>query len=136
MRLLKEIAFALCLTVPALSQATNNWSSCQTVAAIDNELADDTGLVVYLTPGISGCGTSPYSNVLFVEGQQGVSSSNISAYLAVLLAAQISGQQVSIYYTSTCYGIELSIGGNATAGYCTAAADGAPSMPARSEYLV
>lgn len=118
MHLLKRTALAVCLLASTVCEAAGTWSSCQTVVAVDNELADDSGLVAYLKPGITGCGNSTYSYLLFINGQEGVSSTNINSYLAVLLAAQSSGQQVAIYYDSSCFGIEVSIGGNSSSGYC------------------
>jgi hypothetical protein len=122
MRLLTRMLVAVAFMVPALSQALT-WSSCQTVTAASNYLAQDNGIFISLSPGIAGCTgnyQAPYSAVSFVVGQQGVTSTNINTFLAAGLTAVVSGHQVMVLYDETtaptCYAQVIAVGG--FAGQC------------------
>jgi len=121
MSLFKKVLVFLCVMIPALGEAATVWSSCQTVVAVQNQMADVNGIAVYFSPGISGCGTGSYSLSQIIVGQQGVTSSNINSILATVLAAQLSGVRVAIQYdpsTASSYGSDVAIGGNIASGIC------------------
>ncbi len=98
------------------SQAANQWSSCQTVTAVTNLMANSApGILLGLSPGLSGC--SPVGVIgalMFSVGVDGVVATNIDSFLATSLTAYTTGHQVMVYYdntTSTCQGISIAISG-------------------------
>ena len=124
MQILKRISLVICLLVPVASQATNTWSStCQTVKAVSNQIANSVtpAIFVYISPGLTGCGTGSYSYVSFQIGINGVTSTNINSILASALTAAATGKGITVYYdpsTSYCYAENLDYGGNSVTGYC------------------
>jgi hypothetical protein len=116
MNILKHSIIAICLLLSPLSQAATEWSSCETITAIANEMADTNGILVYLSSSLgNGCGAYGY----FIVNKEGVTSSNINTILATLLTAQASGRQVTIQYnpTDSCYMSDISLGG-ITGDFC------------------
>ena len=122
MRLLSRVLFAAYLLVPALSPAAIVQSSCQTVTGIENNVAGSPGnILVYLSPGISGCGTGGYSFSDFSIGTNGITSTNINSIFATALTAYSTGHQISVEYdnsTASCYGQVIAIGYGLVAGNC------------------
>ena len=123
MHLLSRVLLAAYLLVPALSQAAIVQSSCQTVTGIVNNIAGSSpsDIFVYLSPGISGCGTSGYSFSVFAVGTNGVTSTNINSILATALTAYVTGHQISIEYddsSASCFGQVIAVGAGLVAGNC------------------
>ncbi len=121
MRLVTRMTMLAILSVPAVSQASLVWSGCLTVTGVSNELAYDNGVfLAFSGGGISGCGAGTPGGVVFLVGQQGVTSSNISSILGMALTAQVSGKGVMILYDNSaggsCNSQIISLGGYA--GQC------------------
>ena len=120
MRFLTRMVIAVCLLVPTISQATEAWSVCQTITSVQNYMAYANAVSLTLSPGISGCsGEGVAGGIAFTIGTDGVTSTNISGFLASGLAAYLSGTQVMIYYDTSvtgCAGVIIATGGNA--GQC------------------
>jgi hypothetical protein len=111
------IASAFAFTIPAVSQATDAWTSssnggqCQSVIGITNDLADNNAIYITLSPGITACSLSTGS-VGFVVGANGVTSGNINSLLATAMFAMATGQQVMVYFNTTgCTGQVIAVGG-------------------------
>jgi hypothetical protein len=113
MRALTRLMLALTLMAPIFSQATQQWSSCQTVTGVSNYVAFGNQVIVALSPGLP-C-TVPVGvpgGVAFVIGTNGITASNISTFLASALSAYATGQRVQLYYDDTaCGGLIVSNGG-------------------------
>jgi hypothetical protein len=120
MRSLKWMMVAASLSAPALAQSAEQWSSCQTIIGVSNYLAYANSVLLTLSPGISGCNPVDVPGaVMFSVGVDGVTSDNISSFLASGYAAYVSGHQVAIYYdnsSATCAGVIISLGG--ASGQC------------------
>jgi basic membrane lipoprotein Med (substrate-binding protein (PBP1-ABC) superfamily) len=103
------------LTASLNVQAAQFWSACQTIVGITNDQAYNNTLVLALSPGISGCGSSSIpGSMQFVIGTDGVTAANFNGVLASTLSAYATGAQVMIYYDTSvtnCAGVILSIGG-------------------------
>lgn len=114
MKLKSLMAVAIAVSAPAVSLA-GTWSSCQTITAVTDYLANNNAVYVILSPGISACHSDAPGSVIFTVGQMNVTSSNINSLTASLLSAYVSGKQVMIYYDETtapaCYSQVVSIGG-------------------------
>jgi hypothetical protein len=108
------------LSASAPAQSSVQWSSCQTVVGVSDYLAYSNGVLLTLSPGIPGCSPAGIAGaVFFVVGAEGVTSENISSFLASGYAAYTSGHQVAIYYdnsSTSCPGVIISLGG--AAGQC------------------
>jgi hypothetical protein len=117
MRFLARLMIVVCVITPIAGQTTENpvWSACVTITAVSNYVAYNNSINLALNPAINGCdGNGITGAVSIVVGQDGVTSSNVTAYLASSLAAQMTGQQVMILYdnsTNNCYGIIVANGG-------------------------
>jgi hypothetical protein len=115
MRFFKWMMVAASLFASALAQSAEQWSSCQTIIGVSNYLAYANSVLLTLSPGISGCNPADVSGaVMFSVGVDGVTSDNISSFLASGYAAYMSGHQVAIYYdnsSATCAGVIISLGG-------------------------
>lgn len=113
MRAVKRLMLALSLMVPFASQATQQWSSCQTVTGVSNYVAFGNQVVLALSPGLP-C-TVPMGipgGVSFVIGTNGITASNINTFLASALSAYATGQRVMVYYDdAACSGLIISNGG-------------------------
>ena len=121
MRLLRKSTLAVLLLLSALSEAAIVNSSCQTVTGIENAIAGSNYFTVFLSPGISGCGTGGYSFSIFIIGTNGVTSTNINSVYATALTAYTTGHQISIQYdnsTASCYGETIAIGAGLVGGNC------------------
>jgi hypothetical protein len=122
MRSLSHVLLAAYLLIPSLGQAAIVQSSCQTVTGIENNVAGSPGnILVYLSPGISGCGTGGYSFSVFSIGTNGITSTNINSILAAALTAYTTGHQISVEYdnsTASCYGQVIAVGAGLVAGNC------------------
>jgi hypothetical protein len=120
MRSLKTLLIVTCLLGPAMSQAAEAWSSCQTITAVVNYMAYNNAVALALTPGIAGCnGEGPTGGITFLVGIDGVTSTNINGFLATSLGAYVAGKQVMIYYDTSvtgCAGVVIAVGGDA--GQC------------------
>jgi hypothetical protein len=120
MRLPGRLAVTIVLLCPFAAQSAQLWSACQTINGVSNYLAYGSSAVVSLSPGISGC--SPVGipgAVAFSANQNGVTTDNVSSFLATALAAYSGGHQVMIYYdnsTANCQGGIIAVGG--FAGQC------------------
>jgi hypothetical protein len=118
MRVFTITMILACLTASIGAQATQQWSSCETIVGVTNMLAYNNTVDLALSPQISGCNSDQVSgSIMFTVGQDGVTSTNINTLLASVLAAFSSGQRVMFYYdydssTSNCYGVIVSNGGN------------------------
>jgi len=103
------------LSLPAMAQASQQWSSCQTVTGVSNYLAYANSVLITLSPGISGCSSVGVAGaVMFTAGVGGVTSDNIGSFLASGHAAYVSGHQVMIYYdnsSASCPSMIISLGG-------------------------
>lgn len=99
----------------ASAQSSEQWSSCQTITGVSNYLAYANSVLITLSPGIPGCSPVDVNGaVMFMVGVDGVTSDNISSFLASGFAAYASGHQVMIYYdntTTSCPGVIVSLGG-------------------------
>jgi hypothetical protein len=115
MRILSRVMLAMSLMLPLASQATQQWSSCQTITSVSNYMAynSDSLLILSFSPGITGCTFNGTSGAVGIEvGQFGVTASNINTFLAGTLTAYSTGHQVMVYYdTDTCFGIIVANGG-------------------------
>ena len=113
MRALTRLVLALSLIAPIVSQATQQWSSCQTVTGVSNYVAFGNQVIVALSPGLP-C-TVPVGvpgGVAFVIGTNGITASNINTFLASALSAYATGQRIQLYYDDTaCGGLIISNGG-------------------------
>jgi hypothetical protein len=109
------MVFTALLLIPVVSNAALVWSGCLTITSVSNELAYDNGVfLAFSGGGISGCGAGTAGGVVFLVGQEGVTSSNINSILATALAAQVSGKGVMILYDNSsgaCNSQIISIGG-------------------------
>ncbi|MGC2031358.1 MAG: hypothetical protein WA642_15165 [Steroidobacteraceae bacterium] len=118
MRFLTRMMFAVCLLSPVVSQSAVVWSTCQTITAVDNYLAQSTSqLILVLSPGVSGCSNASATGAVSFEiGQDGITSSNVNYILATTLSAFVAGKRVMIAYdnsTAQCYSQIIAIGGYA-----------------------
>jgi hypothetical protein len=120
MRQVIRAVLIACLFAPVASQAAIVWSSCTTISSVSNFLANSNQLVVtFATPSPLQSSCSGYEGqpaVFFLEGTDGVSSSNINTFLAMAIAAWQGGQQIMVSYdnsTSSCYGQTISLAGYA-----------------------
>jgi hypothetical protein len=113
MRTVKRMMLALSLLAPFESQATQQWSSCQTVTGVSNYVAFGNQVIVALSPGLP-C-TVPVGvpgGVSFIIGTYGITANNISTFLASALSAYATGQRVTVYYDdAACGGLIISNGG-------------------------
>jgi hypothetical protein len=109
-----SIAVILALLLPALADASNGWSGCQTITGVSYEPTNQT-LILTLSPGIPGC--SPFGitgAAQFVVGALGVTTDNLNGLLASSLSAYSVGRPVLIGYdnsSSGCYSTSISLGG-------------------------
>ena len=119
MRFVAKLAVTLGVLVPMVAQS-GDWSACQTVNGVSNYLAYSNAVIVSLSPGLPGCAPAGIPGaVIFSVNQNGVTSANVSSFLASALTAYTSGHQVMIFYdnsTGTCQGVIVSVGGYA--GQC------------------
>jgi hypothetical protein len=114
MRFRTRMMLAVCLFAPLASQAAMVWSTCQTITSVGDYQAYNSSIIFTLSPGIPGCGTGGVSLSIFLQGTNGVTSTNINSFLATGLAAATSGKGVTIFYdnsTASCYGQIISFGG-------------------------
>ena len=116
MRYLKPLLIAAFSMVAVEAQATQQWSSCQTIVGVSNYLAYANGILLGLSPGISGCSANGVGGALFIAvGVNGVTTANITSFLASSLAAYTAGHQVMIFYDDSaatqCAGIIIANGG-------------------------
>jgi len=115
MRFLIRLLVAAAFLVPFASQATQQWSTCQTITGVSNYIAYGSSVILALSPGISGCNAVDLPGAMaFAINVGGVTADNINSFLAESLAAYLSGHQVTIYYdnaTSSCFGTIISVGG-------------------------
>jgi hypothetical protein len=111
---------SLFLSSVSQGQATQLWSSCQTIIGVSNYLAANSSIYLALSPGITGCSPNGIDGaVVFGVGTDGVTAANITSFLAASLTALAAGQRVMIYYdnaTVTCAGIIIA--NNGYAGQC------------------
>ena len=107
----------LAFLVPVVSQASQTWSSCQTVTGVSNYMASDSSILVSLSPGIPGCARAGVSGAIGVKvGFLGVDSTNIGGFLATGLTALSTGRGVMIFYDNSsadCYTQIVAVGGYA-----------------------
>jgi len=115
MRFSKPMMVMLSLLGPVVAEASQQWSSCQTITGVSNYLAYSNQVLLGLSPGIPGCSVSGIPGaVVFTVGANGVTASNINSFLASSLAAYTTGRQAMIYYdnsNATCQGIIIANGG-------------------------
>jgi len=121
MRILTSLMTAACLMVSVDSQATNQWTACETVIGVNNYIPANNAIIVQLSPAVSGCvsavnGTG--GSVTFNAGFNSVPVTGLSPLLASLLTAYATGKQVMLYYDNAagCYGQIVANGGYA--GQC------------------
>jgi hypothetical protein len=107
--------FVACLAASISARATQAWSGYVTIVEVSNYLAYNNTINLAVSPGISGCNVNGIvGSVTFAVGQEGVTTSNISSFLASALAGLTAGRQVTIFYdnaTSSCYGVVVANGG-------------------------
>lgn len=121
MRKLKCLSIFVALVASMAANATGVYSSCQNVIGIENAMPGSNVVIVYLSPGIAGCGTGGYSFSIFQIGQNGVTVDNINGILGTATTAYVTGHQVAIEYdnsTASCFGNTISIGTSLVAGAC------------------
>lgn len=120
MRILSRVILAMSFMLPFASQAAQQWSSCQTIVGVSNYMAynNDNLIILALSPGLPDCSYNGVPGAVgIIVGQFGVTSTNISTFLAGSLTAYSTGRQVMIYYDSaTCFGNIIANGG--FAGQC------------------
>ena len=115
MRIRSRVMLAISLLVPFAAQAAQQWSGCQTIVGVSNYMAynNDNLIILGLSPGLPDCSYNGMPGAVgIIVGQFGVTSANISAFLAGSLTAYSTGRQVMIYYDSaTCFANIISNGG-------------------------
>src|SRR5262249_6448207 len=101
------------LATPLVSQASQLWSSCQTVSGISNYIAFSNQLIVSLSPGLPcSAPNGVVGAITFTIGSSGVTSSNINTFLAGALSAFSTGQKVMVFYDdAACGGLIFANGG-------------------------
>lgn len=113
MRKVNLVLLALSFMATTESQATQQWSSCQTVTGVSNYIAFGNQVIVALSPGLP-C-TVPVGvpgGVSFVIGTNGITTANINTFLASALSAYATGQKVQLYFDdAACSGLIISNGG-------------------------
>lgn len=104
--------------IPMISQAAMTWSGCVTVTGVSNYIANNNMVILALSPDLPACVPNGISGAtFFVAGTYGVTSSNVSSFLASGLLAYSTGMPVMVYYdTASCAGALVSNGGYA--GQC------------------
>jgi len=124
MRLLSKIVIVMCVLSPIVSQAAIVTSACETVVAVENALASNGIVYIYLSPNVgSPCLSAGGASVLQFEVGQGlVTNTNINSIVATALAAYTAGHQLMVQYdnsTASCFGQTISIGGpNGSGALC------------------
>src|SRR5690242_10864569 len=100
MRCLTPVMTAFCLLCAVDSQATQQWSACQVVVGVNNNLAASNEVIVALSPGIAGCSPNGITGgVKFTMGNpNSINASNVQSFLASSLMAHATGQQVTIFF--------------------------------------
>jgi hypothetical protein len=115
MRTVRRLMLTLSFMVPFASQAAQQWSGCQTIVGVSNYMAynNDNLIILVLSPGLPDCNYNGVTGAIgFSAGSFGVTTTNISTFLAGFFTAYSTGRQVMIYYdTATCFGIIVSNGG-------------------------
>ena len=116
MRLMTSLVTAVCLMTSVDSQATNQWTACETIIAVNNYIPANNAIIVVLDPAVPGCqsavnGVSGAVN--FDAGFNGVPVTGLSPLLASILTAYTTGKQVQLYYDNAagCYGQIVANGG-------------------------
>jgi hypothetical protein len=109
----KRLIIALSLMAPITSQATQQWSSCQTVTGVSNYIAFGNQVIIALSPGLPcSVPVGVPGGVSFVIGTNGITANNINTFLASALSAYATGQRVQLYYDdAACGGLIISNGG-------------------------
>jgi hypothetical protein len=104
------------MLIPVEARAAEVWSGCMTITGVSDYIAYDGQVFVYFAtplPGVAQVG----AGYAWVTGQNGVTSDNISGFLATALAAKLSNTPVMVFYDNTTgYLIIMSVGGYA--GQC------------------
>jgi hypothetical protein len=54
MRIMMSLITAACLMVSVDSQATNQWTACETVIGVNNYIPANNAIIVALSPAVSG----------------------------------------------------------------------------------
>jgi hypothetical protein len=110
---MKVLLLIVSVMAPIASQASQQWSSCQTVTGVSNYLGWSNQVIVTLSPGLPcTAGNGVVGAVVFTIGLNGVTATNINAFLASSLSAYTTGQQVQLYYDNTaCGGLIIANGG-------------------------
>jgi len=116
MRILTSLMTAACLMVSIDSQATNQWTACETVIGVNNYIPGSQAIIVALSPAVPGCQSAVNGvsgAVTFHTGQNAVIESDLSPLLASILTAYTNGKQVMLYYDDSagCWGQLVANGG-------------------------
>jgi hypothetical protein len=107
---------AVCLMTTSVSQATDQWTACETVIAVNNYIPTSHSIIVALSPAVPGCQSAVNGvsgAVTFDAGFNGVLATDLSSLLASILTAYATGKQVMLYYDNAagCYGQLVANGG-------------------------
>jgi len=116
MRIVPSLFATACLLTSLESQATNQWTACETVIAVNNYIPTSHAIIVALSPAVPGCQSAVNGvsgAVTFDVGVNGVIASDLSPLLASILTAYTTGKQVMLYYDNAagCYGQLVANGG-------------------------
>jgi len=103
------------------SQATPQWTACETIIGINNYIPTNNAIIVAVSPAVPGCLSAVNGisgTITFSAGANGVPVTGLNPLLASLLTAYATGRQVMMYYdnASGCYGQIVANGGDA--GQC------------------
>jgi hypothetical protein len=117
MRILTSLVTAACLMVSIDSEATQQWTACETIIGVNNYIPASNAIIVAVSPAVPGCASAVNGvggAITFSGGINGVpATGGLDTLLASILTAYVSGKQVMMYYDNAagCYGQIVANGG-------------------------